>query len=237
MKSPLFSTRSVASTRRVKWAGFTLVELMVSTAIIGLIMIVLVQMTNQMSKTWRSATEKIEKFQEARDGFEAMTRRLSQATLNTYWDYLDQTGAPRNPNVTSAAFKSFIPFMYGRRSSLRFASGPMSQIPAGTSGTPSVAVLSADQARPTHGIFFQAPFGLVTDTDTQPAKLNQTALTSGYSVMNNLLNTWGYFVETGNDTLRPSFVDPATNPSAHVRTRWRSRLMEFTAPLRADVAL
>ena len=104
--------------------AFTLVEVMVSTAIIGLIMLVLVAMTNQTSATWRSTTEKIEKFQEARDGFEAMTRRLAQATLNTNWDYLDANGNPRPTTVNTTNYNSFIPVAYGRTSSLRIISGP-----------------------------------------------------------------------------------------------------------------
>src|ERR1700722_11187886 len=94
--------------------AFTLVELMVSTAIIGLIMVVLVTMTNQISQTWRSTTEKIEKLEEARDGFESMTRHLAQATLNTNWDYLDINGQPRPKLLGSSGFNNFVPVMYGR---------------------------------------------------------------------------------------------------------------------------
>ena len=61
-------------------AAFTLVELMVSVTVLSLIMVVLMSMTNQITQTWRSTTGKIEQFQEARDGFESMTRKLSQAT-------------------------------------------------------------------------------------------------------------------------------------------------------------
>ena len=208
-------------------AAFTLVELMVSTAIIGLIMLVLVQMTNQTSATWKNATEKIEKFQQARDGFEAMTRRLSQATLNTYWDYLDKNGAPRDPNVQNAAFKNFIPYMYGRASQLRFLSGPMSSpLPPGATTVnsndsalaipASMPIAPADITRPGHGVFFQAPFGEVLASDAQG---------SGYGVMDNLLNTWGYFVEAGLDLNRPAMVDAAGVP-----TRWRSRLLEYRQP-------
>ena len=189
------------------YGGFTLVELMVSTAIIGLIMIVLVQMTNQTSQTWRSATEKIEKFQSARDGFESMTRKISQATLNTNWDYLDVSGNVRDKNVNSGPFNSFVPIYYGRVADLRFASGPMS--PTATFGGLSP---SPDIIRPGHGVFFQAPFGVVADT-------------SHLGAMDNLLNTWGYFVEAGADPSRPSFID-----NANVPERWRTRLMEFMQP-------
>jgi uncharacterized protein (TIGR02599 family) len=199
-------------------SAFTLVELMVSTAIIGLIMLVLVSMTNQISNTWRSSTEKIEKFQEARDGFESMTRRLAQATLNNYWDYLDYTGTPRNPNTSTSAFKNFIPYMYGRMSNLRFASGPMSQWSAAS----GVTSMSADMNRPGMGVFFQAPFGLVTTADDQSPDPNN----GHYGLMNNLLNTWGYFVEVDYDSTVPTFV---TNTGT-VKQRWRPRLMEFCLP-------
>ena len=185
--------------------GFTLVELMVSTAIIGLIMLVLVGLTNQTTKTWQSTTEKIEKFQQARDGFESMTRKLSQATLNTNWEYLDSAGAPRDKNIGSTAFKNFIPLYYGRSSDLRIVSGPMSK-------NAKFSGLSNDKVRPGDGIFFQAPLGYVKDT-------------TNYAAMENLLNTWGYFVEAGLDPARPAFVDTAGVP-----TRWRSRLMEYMQP-------
>lgn len=198
-------------------AGFTLVELMVSTAIIGLIMIVLVGMTNQTSQTWRNATEKIEKFQSARDGFESMTRKLAQATLNTNWDYLDSAGNVRDKNVGTTAFNNFVPIYYGRVSDLRFASGPMyaqTAVPLATNPASTFTGLSPapDLVRPGHGIFFQAPFGVVTDT-------------TNLGAMDNLLNTWGYFVEAGGDPSRPPFVD-----NANVPERWRTRLMEFMQP-------
>src|SRR5688572_26589605 len=101
-------------------AAFTLVELMVATAVIALLMVVLLQMTTQTTKTWRFTTEKVEKFQSARDGFESMTRRISQATLNTYWDYVDLNGRVRTqflenfPNDNTALSK-FIAYSYGRQ--------------------------------------------------------------------------------------------------------------------------
>ncbi len=189
-------------------AGFTLVELMVSTAIIGLLMLILVSMTNQTSQTWRSTTEKIEKFQGARDGFESMTRKLSQATLNPNWDYLDSAGNPRSKNYGADDWKKFIPVYYGRVTDLRFLSGPMSR-------TTNFAGLDpTGPVRPGHGVFFQAPFGFVGDTAT-------------YGKMDNLVSTWGYYGQAGLDPSRPSFVDAA---NSNVPNRWRTRLMEFMQP-------
>jgi len=187
-------------------AGFTLVELMVSTSIIALIMLVLVAMTNQTSQTWRHTTEKIEKFQLARDGFESMTRKLSQATLNTNWDYLDSAGKVRDKNVGGAAYKAFVPMYYGRVTDLRFVSGPMF-------ANAYFGGLSSDMRRPGHGVFFQAPFGVVANN-------------AAYGNMDNLLNTWGYFVEPGYDTTTPGFI----TAGGSVPKRWRSRLMEFMQP-------
>ncbi len=194
----------------VPLAAFTLVELLVSTAIIALIMLVLVAITNQTTETWKYTAEKIEKFQEARDGFESMTRRISQATLNTYWDYLDLDGEPRPTAVGTTAYNSFIPRSYGRMSSLRFISGPM----LGPSEASLLSVASGDSDRnwPAHGIFFQAPLGLTDEPENR--------------ALNNLLNTWGYFVEVSSDQYnRPPFLDPKSSPP-----RWRSRLMEFMQP-------
>ena len=205
-----------------KTAGFTLVEMLVSTTIIALIMVVMLGMTNQTSQTWRYTTEKVEKFQAARDGFEAMTRRISQATLNTYWDYVDKNGRIRtqflelNPH-NSAALSQFVPDSYGRMSELRFTSGPMS---AGPDRLLDSGVVSDYMKYPTHGVFFQAPFGEVTNNSE-----TRNAYGTDYDAMNNALNTWGYFVETGDYDERPPFITTKIAPM-----RWRSRLMELRLP-------
>lgn len=214
-------------------AAFTLIELLVSTTIIALIMLIMVSMTNQTAKTWRATTEKVEKFQGARDGFEAMTRRISQATLNTYWDYVDINGKVRSQFLASfpndnAALSKFIAASYGRMSELRFVSGPMSQptSPLVTNNSPPLNPL-IDPSRipdlqkfPTHGIFFQAPLGVVTDDST-----SQATYGTNYSSMDNALNTWGYFVETSDYDERPNFISNKITP-----LRWRCRLMEMRLP-------
>jgi uncharacterized protein (TIGR02599 family) len=182
--------------------GFTLVEVLVSTAIVILLGALLLQSTQATSGVWRSGRAKIEQFREARDGFEAMTRRLSVATLNTYYDYLDSQGRTR-ADVTPASFR---PFSYGRYSELRFISGPTEKL-LGTSET----------ARPTHGVFFQALLGLVESDDD-------------YGALDNLLNTWGYFIEFGDDSLdAPSFLRGAIR-DGDLGGRHRYRLMELREP-------
>ena len=89
-------------------------------SIISLLLIVLLQMTNSTSELWTRTTGKTEQFRAAREGFESMTRNLSQATLNTYWDY-------DNPNS---------PTRFMRQSELRFICGQM------TKGTNRLATAS-----------------------------------------------------------------------------------------------
>ena len=186
--------------------AFTLVELLVSMAIILLLLVVLVGMVNQTGKLWRSTSGHIEEFSGARSGFEAVTRRLSQATLNTYLDYVDSSGNPRVPANAS----SFVPARYARQSELRFLSGP--GIAENAASAPP---------RPTHAVFFTAPLGFVNDA-------------ANYGGLENLLNVWGYYVEfnstgsTGTNAdgtglnLRPPFV--------HSADRYRFRLMELMQP-------
>lgn len=123
-------------------AAFTLVELLVTMAILMILMVVLVSMVGQTSTLWQRTSSKVEQFREARRGFEAVTRRLSQATLNTYWDY-------DNPTT---------PTRYLRQSELRFISG-----------RGLLAGVTPNDPRPTHSIFFYAPLGFVqpsSATDT-----------------------------------------------------------------------
>ena len=163
--------------------GFTLVEVLVSTALISVILLVLASMTDAARRTWSYTTGRVEQFRDAREAFESITRKLGQATLNTYWDY-DSVTAPTK---------------YLRQSELRFISGNAATLIGGAGSHPG------------HAMFFQAPLGYVND---------QT-----YSGMGNLLNTWGYFVEYGDDSkYMPSFA----NGIVPVRKRFRA--MELMEP-------
>lgn len=151
--------------------GFTLLELMVSVVLIAAIMGMVIAVADQVSGIWRGTASKIEQFSEARNAFDSLSRRLSQATLNAYWDYDD----PNHPQ------------RYIRRSDLRFV------CKRGEAGSQE--------------LFFQAPFGY---SETRKG-------------MSGALNTWGYYVEYGDDGgTRPPFVP--------TRPRWRFRLMEYMEP-------
>jgi uncharacterized protein (TIGR02599 family) len=191
--------------------AFTIIELLVSTAVLSAVVMIMVSITNQTASTWKYTAGKMEQFSGARDGFEALTRRLGQATLNTYYDYYDADSQPRT--LENAGI--FVPKNYGRQSELRFACGGMDQ--RNFSGVDSAPPQATDPARPrpTHGIFFHAPTGLVEDSDK-------------YAGLHGLLNTQGYYVEFDSDQRdRPPFLQNAANVAP---LRWRFRLMEFMQP-------
>jgi uncharacterized protein (TIGR02599 family) len=122
--------------------GFTLLELLVSMAILVIIMAIIFSMTQQTSSLWQNTSGKIEGFRNARAAFDAMTRTISQATLNTYYDYMDATG-------NWMAIGAGAPHSYGRRSDLHFICGQGGTLLAG----------SWPQTPITHCVFFQAPLG------------------------------------------------------------------------------
>ncbi len=67
--------------------GFTLVEVMVATTILVLLLGILLSITNSIGTTVGRTSAKIDAFSGSRATFDLVGRRLSQATLNTYWDY------------------------------------------------------------------------------------------------------------------------------------------------------
>ncbi len=128
--------------------AFTIVELLVAMTILAAMMILLVKVIGATQRIYTSSQSKVEQFREARVAFEAVTRRLSQATLNTYWDYND----PNNPT------------RYMRQSELHFIAGPASTLLKETGVQPTI----------THAVFFQAPLGVADAAAYQsmPSALN-----------------------------------------------------------------
>ncbi|MEZ0295332.1 MAG: Verru_Chthon cassette protein C [Candidatus Methylacidiphilales bacterium] len=115
-------------------AGFTLIEVMVATAIVAIMLSLLIMTMGQLSDVWRKSSAKIESFQSARLAFDLITRNMSQATLNTYLDYDDRTRPTR----------------YLRRSELQFVClKASSSLPSGGKA-PGVEYSGTS-------VFFQAP--------------------------------------------------------------------------------
>jgi uncharacterized protein (TIGR02599 family) len=167
----------------------TLVELMVSLALVSVILGLVLSITDASRGAWTSTVSRIEQFRAARLGFDVLTRRLSEATLNPYWDYeRDSQGNP---------------IRYTRHSELRFLSG--------TGLLPGEVDIEYPSSGG-HAVFFQAPLGF--SADTQNASLKH------------LLNTWGYYLEFGDDSRqRPPFITADVAPLRH-----RFRLMELCEP-------
>lgn len=163
--------------------AFTLVELLVAMGVFSILLMLVIRVVGETGATVQRTTAKASQFQEARNAFESMARNLSQATLNTYYDYFNSEGKTRKEVGTSDIF---VPASYGRQSELRFQSGPASTL-----------LSTAVSAHPGHAVFFQAPLGFSSD-----------ATNAG---LHNLLNTWGYYLEFRPDTDRPTFVTGSTH--------------------------
>ena len=163
--------------------GFTLLELLVAMAVLAIFGVVLVSITGSVQRVSRQTMAHAEEFRESRRAFDRINQRLSQATLNVYYDYVDASGQPR----TSTTATAFIPASYARVSELRYLQTNASAFSAPRGGT------MVGQA-----VFFQAPTGK-SDTDS-------------LSGLNSLLNTVGYFVEKGSGaSLLPPTVTQSKN--------------------------
>lgn len=67
--------------------GFTIIELLAAMAVLIILLGIIVGVTNSISATMRRASAGIDALAGARAGFDILNRSLSQATLNTYWEY------------------------------------------------------------------------------------------------------------------------------------------------------
>ena len=190
-------------------SAFSLIELMVSVAVLSLMLVIVFQMLEQMQKTWKRTRQNVSEFKDARTGFEEMGRRIGQATMNAYYGYQYKEGAPLG------GFSTRYGNQIVRESELHFVCGPNSVLFQG-------AQSKGGGGRPGHSIFFQAPFGFCFDQDKETKGRRQ------YEQLNGLLNAWGYFVEFNTDELdRPRFLNALRNAPA---ARPRYRLMEFRQP-------
>lgn len=189
--------------------GFTLAELLVSSAIIVMIMGFLFVTVDQTRRTIDSTTSKVAQFQAARVAFDAMTRNLSQATLNTYWD-MDYDSKTNNP------------FRYRRQADLHFVVDKANVLVKRDQTSPSFF--------PGHGVFFQAPLGVTAEDFNTNA-----ASPSGYRkyrALSNLLSVVGYYVEWGDDPQVPEFIKTQTEIN---KPKYRFRLMEVAQAAEANM--
>ena len=146
-----------------KTSGFTLIELLLAMAVLALMAVMMLSVTSSAQKIAKQTTSRTEQFREGRRAFERINQRLSQATLNTYWDYVDSDGRPRAGNAT------FTPNKYARISELRYLQTNASSLTAPGGGT-----------MVGNSVFFQAPLGK-SDT-TSLAGLNSLLNTVGFFI-------------------------------------------------------
>lgn len=163
--------------------GFTLVELLVAMAVLVMMSFMMVSVISSAQKVSKQTTSRVEQFREARRGFERINERVSQATIHTYLDYVDSSGASRTKTNAS----NFTPSRYARISELRFT---------GTAAASLTSPHGGGNSMIGQALFFQAPLGSSTS--------------STLSSMNCLLNTVGYYIEKGsNSALLPPTVQAA----------------------------
>jgi len=194
--------KCTALLRRASTA-FSLVELVVSMAVLLVIMLLLTQATDSMLKLWRDSDERISSFQGARAAFERIGTSLEQATLQPYFDYVNASGDTRSQHAATASGTPFRPVRYARMSELHFLAGHSANlIPEGSR-----------TLTPGHTVLFQAPLG-------------NTEITS-YRKLDHLLNSAGFYVEFGDDSPNwPDFIQNlASDAQGHAY-----RLVEWTQP-------
>ena len=202
--------------------GFTLVELLVSTALIALLMLLLLGTVDQTQNVWKRTTAKIAQFQASRAAFEALNRRLSQATLNTYYRATDTASGDSQAN-----------FLFRRQSELHFITGHLAD--ASTKAGKVSGIFSAisglskppERAYPTHGVFFFAPLGITEEAGLPNSGFEATRRFRG---LDSMLTACGYFVEYGDDPWRPKILPLATETEPGVPPRFRFRLIELSVP-------
>lgn len=129
--------------------AFSLLELLVSMTVLIVIVGFTLSAINQINNLWMGSRSRLTSFQDARAGFEFLTRQISQATLNTYWDYDSRTATKK----------------YVRASELHFLMAD------------AAALLNSPECT-TQAIFFQAPMGYTERRGQAVGVENYTPLTA-----------------------------------------------------------
>ena len=164
-----------------KNTGFSLVEILVSLAVLAILLLINVQVIDQVQSTWAASNARVSQFREARTAFDILVRNLSQATLNTFVDYDSNyvINAAQNAGATLQT-----PTSYLRKSNLQFVCGPSTSLLSGGGGAALM---------PGHAVFFQAPLGVSENPS--------------FVGLDRLLCSRGYFVQfTSDEPFKPPFI-------------------------------
>ena len=173
----------------------------VLVALLGIIFLI----TGATGGTIGKASAKIDAFAAGRATFDLVTQRLSQSTLNTYYDYFDSAGRPAggsyyNPTLPATP-PPFTPDHYGRQSNLQF-----------------LVKQNAQNAGYGQAAYFVSPQAYSNNAD-------QIA-TQG------LLNACAFYVQYGTDaSFSPGYKDKSDTTGIITPTpRFRYRLMQGIEP-------
>ena len=120
-------------------AAFSLVELLVSMTILSLMMLLVSSMLGEIDEGWSQVRSGSVEFRDARNAFETIANRLSQARIDTYWDYEMDQGLPIN---------------YRKSSHLHFVAADAEDF------VPTSLVQASGSS-----VFFEAPFGMSREQD------------------------------------------------------------------------
>jgi uncharacterized protein (TIGR02599 family) len=161
-------------------SGFSLVELLLSMTVLTAILLMFVGLLDQTQKTWEFSRTQISQFREARLAFDIISKNVSQATLNAYFEQIDKNGKRASDFPDP---KDFIPKEFQIQSELHFK----------TMRAADLRVNGVITTGPGHALFFQAPLGSTAD--------------QRYTPLTNLLNGRGYFIALmPDDAFRPKFL-------------------------------
>jgi uncharacterized protein (TIGR02599 family) len=194
--------------------GFTLVELIVASAILLIVILVLFQVLAGMTSIWHKSSGDLSNFESARGAFTAINGDLARANLKTYVDYINDPAHNNAPfgefrtSLTPLQQSTFVPYGYARASELHFICGPTTQvIPSGATAVNN----------PGDAVFFQAPLGLVA-----------AATASSNKYLQNPLNDVGYFVQYSDlaSSAFPGWLSTFFGGATH----YRFRLIECEEP-------
>jgi uncharacterized protein (TIGR02599 family) len=96
--------------------------MLVACAVTLFILVILSKTMDTTTGLVRREFSQMDAFEEARSAFDVISQRLSQATMNTYWDYYNSSNQRLDASATSGptAPANFAPANYGRASDLHF---------------------------------------------------------------------------------------------------------------------
>jgi uncharacterized protein (TIGR02599 family) len=200
---PILSSR--ANPRKSVTSAFTLMELLVAMAILGILLVAVSISLQGVQSAWRLTRSAVRENLEGRRALETVVTNLSRATLHQRWV----------PNLDPNNNPSAIPTALLPESDLHFVSGP------------SRILLPGVRYGIGHSAFFQGPFGFPGST----RDIQSNPDTPLYQTLPHTLSAWGYYVEFGLDpTELPNFLTTTRQGRPAPPRKHRFRLMEYRQP-------